>query len=188
MAEGSGVDGSMLAKLFDCDERTIRNLAAKGVVIRQGRGRYAFIPSVQGYVRHLREQAAGRLGDTEKADVVLENALLKRSQREYTDLRKALLAGTVVRVDEIGEGWTRIVRAVRSGVLSATGKIRFALPHLTVFDEEEIDRILRQALEDAALGDKPPSIDGAADDESELPGGGNGGTPGPDGADDIDAP
>jgi phage terminase Nu1 subunit (DNA packaging protein) len=158
MANG-GVPASQLASLFGCDEKTIRNLAGKGIVVRAGRGEYQPALSIKNYIGHLREVAAGRQGADEKVDPATEGGLLKREMRRNYVLKNAILEGSAVRVEDVAPAWARVVRAVRAAMLAVPGKARFALPHLTAFDEETLEQIVRQQLEDAALADTPPEID-----------------------------
>jgi len=156
VAEGS-VPVKTLAELFDCDEKTIRNLVDRGIVIRTARGRYLLSPSVTNYVRHLRAQAAGRMGSDDAIDAIKEGALLKREQRRNYELKNAVLEAAAIPVEAIEPAWSRVVRAVRAGILAAPSKIRFELPHLTAFDAEKIEGVLRMVLEDAACGDASPN-------------------------------
>ena len=151
-----GVPASQLASLFDCSEKTIRQLAIAGIVVKAGRGQYALGQSIQSYVKHLRAQAAGRLGRDETIDPSKESALFKREQAKHYALKNAILEGTVVPVDKLEPAWAIIVRAVRSAMLAAPGKIRMRLPHLSAHDGEVIDEVIRAGLTDAALSDEPP--------------------------------
>jgi phage terminase Nu1 subunit (DNA packaging protein) len=54
---------SALANLFDTTAKTIADLAKRGIIISAGKkGRWQLEPSVTGYVRHLRDEAAARGG------------------------------------------------------------------------------------------------------------------------------
>jgi phage terminase Nu1 subunit (DNA packaging protein) len=53
---------SELAYRFNSDVRTIQYLAERGIVVRLDRNQYDYVKSCQRYIRHLREQAAKRLG------------------------------------------------------------------------------------------------------------------------------
>ena len=158
MAAPTGtVPGSTLAGLFDLDERTIRKLAADGIIVKGGaRGQYQLGASIKAYVAHLREQAAGRLGRDEAIDPATENAKLRREQRRNYELKNAILEGSAVAIDRIEPGWARIVRAVRSGMLAVPGKLAIRLPHLTPHDRQVVEETIRQQLTDAALSDEPP--------------------------------
>lgn len=157
----------MLAQLFDCDKRTIQNLANEGIVVKASRGKYVLGLSIRNYVRHLREIAAGRTGGDADINAVTEGALLKRAQRENYELKNAILAGQAIEVDKIAPAWARVIRAVRAGVLALPGKIRFAVPHLTAHDQEEIKRLCLDALDAAAVTDAPPAVEGADPDDDE---------------------
>ena len=43
-----------LSILLDVTERRIQQLAREGIIVRDKRGRYDLIPSIQGYVRYWR--------------------------------------------------------------------------------------------------------------------------------------
>ena len=50
-----------VAKLFDVTAKIIADLARRGIIVSAGkRGRWQLQPSVTGYVRHLRDEAAAR--------------------------------------------------------------------------------------------------------------------------------
>lgn len=158
MAGSSGtVPASTLAGLFKVDERTIRKLASDGIVVKGGpRGAYVLGPSIQNYVVHLREQAAGRLGRDETIDPAKENALFKREQRRNYALKNAILEGSAIPIDKIEPAWAIVARTVLSAMLAVPGKVRMRLPHLTTHDGQVIEVVIREQLTDAALADEPP--------------------------------
>jgi phage terminase Nu1 subunit (DNA packaging protein) len=158
MAEG--VPAKTLAVLLDMDERVVRRLAAKGIIVRAGRNQYLLAPSVRNYVRHLREIAARRQGN--ELNAVDENARLKIAQRRNYDLKNAILERNSVPYEAIAPAWARVVRAIRSAMLAIPGEARFRLHHLTPRDAEVIGEIIRDQLEAAALTDQPPAINGDA--------------------------
>lgn len=138
----------------------------KGIAIRIGRGRFDFRQTIRNVARHLREQAAGRQGGN-GIDAVTEKALLTRSQRELADLKRRQLEGGLIPVENLRRAWGRIVRGVKQNVLAIPGQARFELPHLTPFDAEVIERLCREALENARMTDTPPAV-GAADQDDEA--------------------
>jgi phage terminase Nu1 subunit (DNA packaging protein) len=99
--EAGTVTVDQLAQLFDCDQRTIQNLAKAGIIAKAARGRYFFAPSIRGYVVHLRARAAGRHGSDSEIDAVTEGALLKRSQRINYELKNAALEAQTVPLEDI---------------------------------------------------------------------------------------
>lgn len=151
-----GVTKNTLAALLDLDPGSILELARSGLVVGSGvPGRYLLAASVRNYVRHLREEAAGRQG--KELNAVDENARLKISQRRNYDLKNSILEGSAVPYEAIAPAWARVVRAVRSSMMAVPGKVRFRLPHLTPRDAEVIGEVIRDQLKSAALEKDPPA-------------------------------
>lgn len=72
-----------LSILLDLTERRVQQLAREGVMVRDKRGRYDLIPSIQGYVRYLRAYA-------EKKHVDVEEELAKLASMDLSDLDELL--------------------------------------------------------------------------------------------------
>ena len=72
-----------LSILLDVTERRIQQLAREGVMVRDKRGRYDLIPSIQGYVRYLRAYV-------EKKHVNVEEELAKLASMDLSDLDELL--------------------------------------------------------------------------------------------------
>lgn len=147
-----GATGADLAQLFDCTQRQVELLAKKGIVVRLGHGRYNAAASTRNYIRHLREQASGRLGRDPKVDGVAANVKWKETNTQLLHLRLRKEAGELVAVADVRETWGRIIRGIRQFVLALPGKIAFDRPMLTARDRAEIEQICRDGLEDAAMG------------------------------------
>jgi phage terminase Nu1 subunit (DNA packaging protein) len=155
------VSTEALARLFDVTPITVMTIAARGEFIRTKRGFYRFLPSVQNYVRRLREAATGRgLGSGTAFNSADESAKLKISQRQNIDLKNEILRGTAIPKEAIAPAWGRVMRAIRTGMLSIPNKARFRLQHLTLQDAEVIAEIVRDQLEAAAATDTPPPAEG----------------------------
>jgi phage terminase Nu1 subunit (DNA packaging protein) len=151
--EKGQIDLPGIAWLFDCSARTIQKLAKRGVIVRVASGQFFDQQvSVRNYVRHLREQAAGRVGQDPAADAVGASVKWKEANTELVRLRLQREAGELVGVDDVRETWGRIMRGVRQFVLALPGKVAFEVPTLSTFDRGVIERICRDELEDAALG------------------------------------
>jgi phage terminase Nu1 subunit (DNA packaging protein) len=151
VAQGQA-DLSALVWLFDCSARTIQKLAQRGIVVRaDAPGQFDEKHSTRNYVRHLREQAAGRVGQDAMSDGVAANVRWKDASTELVRLRLQKEAGQVVDVEEVRDMWGRIVRGIRQLVLALPGKIAFEVPTLNAHDRAVIDRICRDGLEDASL-------------------------------------
>jgi phage terminase Nu1 subunit (DNA packaging protein) len=159
-----GVNSAVLAALFDCDVRQIELLAKKGIVVRVSRGRYNAGTSTKNYIRHLREQAAGRVGKEDGVDGVAANVGYKQASTELLRLRIQREGGELVHVQDVRQGWERIVRAVRSFVLSIPGAVAFEVPTLSDHDKKAVERICRQGLEDVSL-ERGYSVNSGSEDD-----------------------
>lgn len=148
----TGASSADLAQLYDCTVRQIELLAAKGIVVRIGRGRYNAAASTRNYVRHLREQAASRAGQDPNFDPAAANVKWKETNTRLVQLRLEREAGNLVAIEDVRDAWGRIVRGIRQFVLALPGKIAFEVPTLTAHDRGVVERICHDGLEDAALG------------------------------------
>jgi len=147
-----------LAKLFAINVRTVQALAAKGLLVKTGHGRYERTESIRSYVIHLREMAAGRTGlDPNGPDVIAENAFMKHEQALLARARRQILERDVIAVSRIQPIWERHARVVRASVLAIPSRARAALPHLSAFDQNKLDDIVRDSLTD--LPQKAPPIE-----------------------------
>jgi terminase small subunit / prophage DNA-packing protein len=133
-----------LGYILDLNRRNVLDWAAKGVLVRAEGGRYLTIPSIQAYVKSLREQAAGRA--TSNGALSEEKAKLARTQREIADIKLAQLRGDVLTLAEVAESWSKFALAVKGAVLALPTKARSAIPHLTAHDGETLKRISRDTL------------------------------------------
>lgn len=154
-----GVDELTLAKLLDCSDRNVRDLAKRGLVVKIAPGRYDLGRSVQTYVKHLRAHAAGHRSGED--DLVAERARLTRAQAEKVERDNAIARGEAIEVDAIAPALERIVRSVQLSLLAAPAKAASRLPHLTRADIGVIDGIVREALEDAATEKLQEAVDTA---------------------------
>lgn len=91
-----------LAELFDVTAKTIADLARRGIIVSAGkRGRWLLQPSVSGYVRHLREEAAGRGGEagadvrarlaSAQADLAAEKVKAMRGETPTAEVEASVL-------------------------------------------------------------------------------------------------
>lgn len=140
------VSGRDLASAFGVSERSIREFAERGIVLKTGRGRYRLIESTRLYTEHLRGIASGRGGEGGVLDLTAERARLAKEQADAQELKNAVTRRELVAIDDVSRGWADILRKVRSRILACPSRIRSRLSHLTVFDGEIIDAELRDAL------------------------------------------
>ena len=85
-----------LADMLVLNERTVQKSVEQGVMVRSAPGKYFLEKSIQNYVTHLREAAAGI------ATLPGESARLKAAQAEYYDLKNAKTRGELVSAAEVG--------------------------------------------------------------------------------------
>lgn len=132
-----------LAELFDVTAKTIADLARRGIIVSAGkRGRWLLQPSVSGYVRHLREEAAGRGGEA-GADV---RARLASAQADLAAEKVKAMRGETLPTAEVEALWTSKLRAFRNRILGIPQKVQNLSARQTVVLMQE----LRAALDELA--------------------------------------
>ncbi len=147
-----GAASSTLAQLFDCTTRQIELLANKGICVRVGRGRYNLPLSTRNYIRHLREQAAARVGHDPEKDGVAANVKYKDASTRLLEMRIQKEAGELISMDDGRALWGGIIRQVRQAILALPGNLAFDLPTLTPHDRKVMEQRCRDTLEDIAMG------------------------------------
>src|SRR5690606_21480260 len=101
--------------------------------------------SVRLYCEHLRELAAGRGGDANRA-LASARARLGREQADREAMKNAEVRREMIPASSVEREWAEILRSGRSRLLACTSRIKSRLPHLTAHDGQTIDRELRDAL------------------------------------------
>lgn len=143
MIENTTLSTADLARLFGTTPKTVANLAKREIIVKgTKRGSWLLQPSVAGYVRHLREQAAGRGGDI-GADV---RARLGAAQADLAAEKvKAMRCETLPRA-EVEALWTSKLRAFRNRILAIPSR----LSYLSLRQRESLTQELRAALTELA--------------------------------------
>lgn len=144
------VTGAQMAVILGMSRRTMLDLAARGVLARTHRGQYRLLDSLHRYHRHLRDQATGRAGTPTGKSLTDERAELTAVQKQREQLALQREMRTVLTFEEVKDGWTRIATKTKGTLLGLTSRIRFALPHLTSHEGEQIAAVCREALEEIA--------------------------------------
>lgn len=135
-----------LGRILDLNRRSVMDWAAKGVLVKSASGRFLTVPSIQAYVKALREQAAGRA--TSNGELADEKAHNERIKREINEIKLAQLRGDVLTLEEVSESWSKFALAVKGSVLALPTRARGTIPHLTAHDGETLKRICRDMLTD----------------------------------------
>jgi terminase small subunit / prophage DNA-packing protein len=134
--------------------------AREGVLVRaEGKNNFRLRESVQRYVKHLQEMAAGRAGHDPDVDLIGASAHLKREQAELAKTRRLILSGSLIEVQRILPVWQRTARAIRQACLAIPSRCRARLPHWSSYDAGIVEEEVRLALTD--LGTNPPPFDDA---------------------------
>ena len=139
-----------LAELFGVSNRTISDLAKRGIIVRARRG-YALADSVRRYCSHLRELATGRGGESAIASATAERARLARIQADLAETKSRKLRGELVEASAVEAEWSGVLRGMRAGMLAVPSRCLQRLPHLSQHDVSLIDAEVREVL--TALGD-----------------------------------
>jgi phage terminase Nu1 subunit (DNA packaging protein) len=87
-----------LARLFDTTSKTIAKLGERGIIEKgEKRGTWLLQPSVSGYVKHLREEAAARGGEAAQE----ARARLGQAQAAIAEAKAAQLRSEFVEADAV---------------------------------------------------------------------------------------
>lgn len=139
-----------LASWLGVSDRTVRELAERGILVRSAKGKYALKSSVTAYTDHLRSAAAGRGGEDASTDLAAQRARLAREQADGLALKNATARSTLIPAAEVAARWNDVARRVRGRVLAVPGRVRAQLPHLPAADVAAVDREVRLALDELA--------------------------------------
>lgn len=143
------VSAKALGEWLDVSDRTVRELAEKGIAVRTKRGRYDLKQSVINHMRHLREVSAGRGGEKQILDLTAERARLAKEQADGQEMKNAQLRGDLLHVDDVVRNWQDIIRKATSAILAVPDRI--AQRHATTPElREALDREIRDTLNDLA--------------------------------------
>lgn len=178
-----GVDNPMreyvplsdLAQLLDMSARNLQYLAKDGVIPQSVNGLYHYEKSIQGYIRKLREEAAGRAKSNERESLELRRLAAKVTLEEL-DAAKA--SGSVIDSMTVIKEWENLLMTykTRSRLIPRnTGQeisdtamslfLAFLKNHL---EEEAADALMHTAAEEIsqAILHKAESIISAQVDEA----------------------
>lgn len=128
------------AQLIGVSEARVSQLLSESVLTR-GETAHEWLLA---YCDRLRDQAAGRAG-LGGADLVLERALLTRSQREAQDLKNAVARGEYAPIGALADVLGMASSAVVDRMDQVEGQMRKACPDLP----EEVRAIVLRVMADA---------------------------------------
>jgi excisionase family DNA binding protein len=138
-----------MATLIGVSERTVRELAAKGRLIRAGRGRLDVPASVATYCGHLRDAASGKSAGPNLTD---ERTRLAKEQADRMAIENEKNRGNLIDAKEAESRWAGEMVSLRARFLAIKTSAAMKLPHLTPHELAVIDQIVRDAMAKAAGG------------------------------------
>jgi len=161
-----------IAKLLLLTERHVQRLTADGVIPRAEHGRYELAPTVQGYIRYLRDRTLGADAEGAESAGSYRTQLLKARARAAT-AEADRLDGILVESAQVEAAWARMVLNMRTRLLSlpseAAARVNAArsLPQVQAVLEqlvsEALDQLSTQPVEAVPAGGEPDADrDGAA--------------------------
>jgi phage terminase Nu1 subunit (DNA packaging protein) len=133
-----------LARLVGVAERTVREIATKGIFVRVGAG-FDHEASVRNYCAHLRREKTGKRGEgvAVRSD---ERRRLARLQADALEMKIGRERGALVDAGETERVLASIAIKARDAILRSPARIASQLPHLSRSDVAVVDAVLRQAL------------------------------------------
>ena len=128
-----------LAGLLELGTRRVSELRTSGILTPAGRGRFDGAKSIQGYLRHLRQELATKAGTSERLSLVQERTLKVRADRELAELRLERERGEVVSAVAVREAGIKISAALSSRLTMLANDAASSLAGL---NERELHRQL----------------------------------------------
>lgn len=136
MVSSGVVTQTVFGAAVGVSQQAISDLVHKGV-LTEGQGADVWLLA---YCGRLREQAAGRLGETIGGlDLSQERAALAREQRMGIEIKNAVLRGEYAAIELLGEVLARASQAVAERFDHLPGRLKKACPELP---PEALDQVL----------------------------------------------
>ena len=129
------------AQMVGVSEASISKRVSDGVLTR-GECAHAWLIA---YCEHLRDQAAGRLGETLGLDLVQERAGLARAQREAQEIKNAVARGEYAPIGILADVLALASSAIVDRLDQLEGQLRKACPDLS----EEARLVILRVIADA---------------------------------------
>lgn len=142
-----------LAGVLGVHKRNLQTAVDRGALTRVTRGKYPLGKSIRAYCEFLRERAASRDHVRVGSGLATERERIAREQADALEMKNAAARGELIPAKDVEAQWADILRMVRSGMLALPSRVQQRLGHLTAHDLAEIDREIRDTLEE--LSDDP---------------------------------
>lgn len=144
------VNSKVLEALFGVKDRTIRDLADKGIIKRDSHGKYLFWNSAKSYITALKVMNAGKSikTDDEEGDLDLdtEKALHEHVKRQITDIKLQLIKGQVHKAEDVESVMTDMFAKFKSKMTALPSKLARKLEGK---GRTEIQKVLKKEIDNA---------------------------------------
>lgn len=131
-----------IAAHLDISDRTVRELLAKWGLDHKSMTLAEFRLA---YIRHLREQAAGRASADGELDLVQERAKLARKQAERLDITNAVLLGTYAPIELLTDVLATASQSVVDRFNHVSAQLKLRCPDLPAAARDTVLEILDEA-------------------------------------------
>lgn len=148
------VSSKTLEALFGLKDRTIRDLADKGIITRDSHGRYLFWNSAKGYITALKVANAGKSAQkdvedsTAELDLDEEKAQHEHIKRQITEIKLQLIKGQVHKAEDVEAVMTDMFAKFKSKLTAIPSKLAKKLEGKS---RTEIQRILKAEIDNALV-------------------------------------
>lgn len=159
-----------LADYLDISARMVRYLLEEGVFHKEANGKLDKDKCRIAYIRHLREQAAGRKSEHTEYDLIGERARLAKAQADKTELEVGTLQGKLLLAEDVLKEWQKLLAACKAKLMAIPTKC--ALQIVSLQEPTEIERFLKRMIYEALteLSRYEPDIVSNGDSGSENTG------------------
>ena len=155
-----------VAEHLDVSVETIRLLKKRGVLSAAARGQMNLDESRVSYLRHLREQAAGRSSDAaqeEGLDLVKERARLANLNADYAEMRNAKERGELAPIAAVSSAVVNLIELSKAQLMKLPARIAGSDARLKV----RLQTAIEEALEELTLARVEESTGGQTSDGEE---------------------
>ena len=147
------VASKVLESLFGLKDRTIRDLADKGIVKRDSHGKYLLWNSAKGYITALKAINAGKNGiktedDEQDLDYDREHAAHERVKRQISEIRLQLIKGRGHKAEDVERVMTDMFEKFKSKMNAIPSKMAKKLEGKSRI---EIQTMLREEIDGALI-------------------------------------
>jgi phage terminase Nu1 subunit (DNA packaging protein) len=147
------VSSKTLEALFGVADRTIRDLADKGIVKRDSHGKYLFWGSAKGYITALKVANAGKNNvrtedDEDLIDLENEKAQHERLKKQITEIKLQLIKGQVHKAEDVEAVMTDMFTKFKSKMTALPSKLAKKLEGKS---RTQIQEILKKEIDSALV-------------------------------------